>query len=82
MKGESMITSLNQIDFTDPDCPFEKQYCFEYNGAVYEELDKSWPALFRVVLDQDDYDYIQDPEFEVELLNIFYDKDGNVRQRT
>jgi len=65
-----MITSLKQIDFKDSDCPFDALCCFEYNGAVYEEFDDSWPTQFRIVLDQDDYDYVEDATLIAELTDF------------
>ena len=64
-----MIKSLSEINFDDENCPFEKEYCFEYKNKVYELLPKEhFDHEFRVVLYQDDYDYVEDEKLIDELL--------------
>ena len=57
---------LTNINFNDS-C-FDKNYCFEFKDCVYEILSNDFKHIdgsdpltkFRVVLSEDDYDYVED----------------------
>jgi hypothetical protein len=55
---------LIDIDFTDS-C-FDENFCFEFENNVYEDLRDSFleeeNIKFRVVLSDDDYDYVEDTD--------------------
>ena len=63
------IAKLSDIDFTDENCCFNKDYCFEYENLVFENY--SGPADFRVILAVDDYDYVEDHEL-IDKLMLYY----------
>lgn len=57
----------------DSHSPFDPIGLFEFEGWLYEDLrqypmDPDNDAQFRVVLDVDDYDYVEDPETIRQLI--------------
>lgn len=71
------VRKLKDLDFSNDDCPFFKDFCFEYDGWIFEDLrdcgsdeEDGTPVFihdFRVVLAQNDYDYVEDEELITKL---------------
>lgn len=67
----SLFTDLNityrEVIMSDL---FIKRNCFYYSGKQYERL-YDFKHNFRVILGEDDYDYVEDFDLECELFNEF-----------
>lgn len=59
--------SKKEVDFSFTDSPFSEQHCFDYDNQCFEDLRDAPSELefkheFRVVLSDDDYDYVEDQQ--------------------
>lgn len=52
---------LSALTYTD-DSPFDAKYDFEYDGQAFEKLDETYPTMYRAILSDDDYDYVEDAD--------------------
>lgn len=61
--------SKSEIDFDFDGSPFWDEKCFDYDGQCFEDLRDDYgdivfdfPTEFRIVLSDDDYDYVEDTD--------------------
>jgi hypothetical protein len=65
-------TSKSTIDFSFDGSPFGEEQCFDYQGQCFEDLRHYAPdpdngSEFRVVLSDDEYDYVEDEDLIKQL---------------
>lgn len=64
----SMNQMTNDIASNGPGCA-DPEFCFEYQGQVFEKLNGHPDDIdFRAILDESDYDYVEDKNLEQILL--------------
>ena len=64
-----MIKKKSEVDFESEDCLYLEKDCFEFKDRVYEDLrnDDSFEHDFRVLIEECDYDYVEDEKLIKEL---------------
>jgi hypothetical protein len=50
---------------------FDKNYVFFHEGYLYEKMDITAPYEFRIILDVDDYDYVEDKKLIKQLRDTW-----------
>lgn len=55
----------------DKDSCFEPAYIRELDDALYEQIDYDEEHKYRVILEVDDYDYVEDEEIIKRLDKLF-----------